>query len=186
MVNQPRKIELTQERLKEVFDYIVDTGELRWRVSRDSGFRKGAIKAGTLSGCVCKSTGYLIIDYNKRKYKAHRLVWIYVNGVIPDGLLIDHVDGDKTNNRVSNLRLCTPQDNVRNTGIRKDNTSGYKGVSWSVQKQRWVAQTSVNGKKQHLGYYLTEEKAVSAYEKFCLETHGEFYRDTTQLCNTQP
>lgn len=101
-----------------------------------------------------------------------------MNGEIPDGLFIDHKDMDKSNNRIDNLRLCTKAENHNNIGLRKDNVSGVKGVTWSNSHGKGYAHASVNCKRVHIGYFADKDEAIEAHKTFCLEYHGEFYRDT--------
>jgi hypothetical protein len=92
------------------------------------------------------------------------------------GYVVDHIDGDSLNNQCYNLRVCTQQQNLMNIKIRKDNTSGHKGVHWYKQTNRWQAQISYLGKKIHLGFYKNKSDAISAYENKANELFGEFRR----------
>ncbi|EMH4108092.1 HNH endonuclease [Serratia marcescens] len=104
---------------------------------------------------------------------AHRAAWAIHYGEIPKKH-IDHIDGDKTNNRIDNLRLCTHNQNQHNQGIRKNNKSGFKGVSWMKSLRKWQAQICCNSKVKHLGFYDEKEDAARAYDKAAIEFHGEF------------
>lgn len=163
---------LTQEELKEVFNYNPDTGIFVWKISRG-----GKTKVGDIAGCN-EAKGYWCIRY-KKSYKAHRLAWLYVYGRFPNGQ-IDHIDGDKSNNRINNLRECCQSENQRNVLIRKDSTSGFKGVNQDKQTGRWRVRAQLHGKRRFLGSYTTPEEASKVYEAFTREHHKEFYRDTTQ------
>jgi hypothetical protein len=92
----------------------------------------------------------------------------------PSSLQVDHINLDTLDNRKCNLRLCTNAQNQHNTQLRKDNTSGYKGVSWQVYK--WTAGLKIEGKRVHLGYYFCLIKAAKAYDKAAKEAYGEFAR----------
>lgn len=94
----------------------------------------------------------------------------------PDSLETDHIDRNKLNNQRSNLRICTKSENQGNVGNRKDNTSGYKGVSWSKGKKKWVAQISIKGKIKYLGQFINSTIAAKAYNAAALEYYGEFAR----------
>ena len=94
----------------------------------------------------------------------------------PDGFEIDHINGDPLDNRKQNLRVCTRQDNCYNSGKRKDNTSGYKGVSWHVREKKWRAQIKQNKKRFYLGYYSVKEEAARAYDEAAQKLHGEYAR----------
>lgn len=120
--------------------------------------------------------GYLIVKINKVNYKAHRLAWLYVYGEFPNSNL-DHINGIRTDNRIENLRVCSDLENARNTGLRSDNTSGYKGVSYFKETNKWRAYGSLNGKIIHLGFYNLVDDAAKAYDKFAQENYGEFYKD---------
>lgn len=87
---------------------------------------------------------------------------------------IDHINRDKLDNRKSNLRICTRGQNQVNKPIQKNNTSGYKGVSWNKRLGRWVAYISENGKAKQLGLFNTKEEAAMAYNKKCIEVSGKF------------
>jgi hypothetical protein len=93
-----------------------------------------------------------------------------------DGQLVDHVDGDGLNNRRSNLRIATRAENNRNAAVRKDNTSGFKGVHWHKGDGRWQAQIRVAGKRIRLGAFDTPEAAHAAYCEAAARYHGAFAR----------
>ena len=96
------------------------------------------------------------------------------NGEIPSGLVIDHIDANRSNNRIANLRICTFQQNHFNRGKQSNNKSGFKGVSWHKQKQKWVAQIKIEGRNKFLGFFADP---VKAYEKYCekaIEYYGEY------------
>ena len=146
---------LTQEKVKELFHYEPDTGNLVWRV--DCGAHK---VAGKIAGYL-NNEGYLRIRIDGKGYQAHRLIWLYVNGAWPVNE-IDHVNGVRNDNRISNLREVTNSQNLQNQ--RKpslNNTSGFLGVS--AYGGKWLAQIKLSGKKQHIGYYDTPAEAHAAY-----------------------
>ena len=109
----------------------------------------------------------------KAYLKAHRLAWFFVYGEWPQKQ-IDHINGNKSDNRISNLRLATASQNLSNKGITKSNTSGYKGVSFNRTKKKWMASIKVNKKSINLGYFLTPEEASEAYKAAAIKHHGEF------------
>jgi hypothetical protein len=147
---------LTADQLRATLDYNPTTGLFVWKVRPSK-----AVKIGDVAGCVQKKIGYTTIGIAKRIYKAHRLAWLYVHGDWPAGL-IDHVNGNKSDNRIDNLRVVLADgnsQNVRKPNIR--NKSGFMGVIWFQNK--WRASLSVNGKSKWLGDYSTPEEAHQVY-----------------------
>jgi len=110
-------------------------------------------------------------DPKIRKIRMHRAIM-----GDPDGFQIDHIDSDGLNNRRSNLRLATHAENARNGRIRKDNTSGFKGVGWNAPNKKWRAEIKVDNKKYYLGCYETIDMAYAAYVAASEKMHGEFAR----------
>lgn len=92
----------------------------------------------------------------------------------PDGVNVDHINGNGLDNRRCNLRLCTDQQNNWNARTRKDNSSGYKGVSWHKHQKKWQAQIGLNGKRISLGYFKDKLEAKQAYDAKAKEWFGEF------------
>lgn len=90
--------------------------------------------------------------------------------------MIDHKNGDTIDNRRANLRAATVADNARNTGLRSDNSSGFKGVIWHSQIGRWRAQLIMHGKKVSLGCYSSADDAARAWDEGARRYHGEFAR----------
>lgn len=158
---------LTADRLREVLTYDPETGVFRWKVRTSIRVTVGEV-AGYLRD------GYRFITIDGRKYRAHRLAWLYMYGVWPAEL--DHVNGDRADNRISNLREATRTQNNANTPIRKNNTSGVKGVCWDKRKRKWMAQIRVRGVQRFLGYYETTEEAGEAYAAAAARYFGEFAR----------
>ena len=147
---------LTAEQLKNVLDYNPTTGLFVWKIRPSK-----AVKAGDAAGCTEKRIGYVTIGIAKRVYKAHRLAWLYVYGQWPIGL-IDHVNGNKADNRIENLRDVFADGNAQNVRVpNKRNKSGFMGVIWFQNK--WRASMSVNGKSKWLGDYSTPEEAHQVY-----------------------
>ena len=134
-------------------------------------------KAGSISPRQGKSTkDYMVIRVDRSLYKAHRIAWLMGQKQDPGNLFVDHIDGNGLDNRLSNLRLCTASENLRNTAICKANTSGYKGVSYHGSLSKWCSYITVNKKRIHLGVFDTPVLAHAAYCKAALELHGEFAR----------
>ena len=150
---------LTHERLLEVLNYCQETGEFTWNVY------KKCVKRGSLAGLINGKYLKICIDY--RVYLAHRLAWFYVHKSWPS--LIDHIDRDGLNNRISNLRDCSCSQNSHNTGLTKRNTTGFKGVSYLPKRNKYHAQLCVLGKRLHVGYFNSAEEAHLAYVKKAIE-----------------
>lgn len=109
----------------------------------------------------------------KTRHLAHRIIWAIQKGVHPTGPL-DHINGDRMDNRMCNLRAATVAENSRNGAIRASNTSGRKGVTWNRHTKRWQAQIGYAYGKRHLGYFSSLEAAAEAYDRAALELHGDF------------
>ena len=90
---------------------------------------------------------------------------------------IDHINGVRDCNIFDNLRGCTNQQNLYNVGVRRNNTSGHKGVCWHKKSSKWVAQAMLSGKHYHLGLFATPEQANEVRQAFIKHHHGEFYRE---------
>lgn len=161
---------LTHDRLLAVLHYDPSTGKFTWRVR--TSFR---IMIGDEAGSM--TYGYIEIGIDGVRYMAHRLAWFYMTGEWPDRQ-IDHRDTIRSNTRWGNLRLATNGQNVCNSGIRKNNTSGFKGVSFSKAIGRWHARIMVEGELHLLGYFDTPEQAYAVYAAKAVELHGEFARLT--------
>lgn len=149
--------------------YSPDTGAFVWAKSPAMPVKVGQA-AGTLDG-----RGYLQIKYRGRPILAHRLAWFYVHKEWP-AFDIDHINLDRTDNRIANLRIANRSQNVCNRPLRSNNRSGLKGVYWHKRKKRWHADIRVDGKKTCLGYFDTPEAAHSAYRAAAVRLHGEFAR----------
>ena len=158
------------EELQRLFDYDQETGELRWKIKRTGGTNAGD-EAGYIS-----NPGYRIISLKGRLCMAHRIAWTIANGTIPLELQVDHINGNKSDNRLVNLRLCNGSENCRNRPAPNRNKSGYKGVYWWKEKAAWRADIKVEGKHHYLGTFDTPELAHMAYCKAAAELHGEFAR----------
>ena len=165
----PKTEMITQERLIELFSYNADTGEFLWR-KKWRGCRKN-LSAGSRN-----KKGYISIGIKGIVYYAHRLAWLYVTGNFPVDM-IDHINGNRSDNRFDNLRECTMSQNGANSGKRPCNTSGYKGVCWRREKEKFDARCTIKGKTNWLGYFDTAEKASAAYENFASAALGEFYNN---------
>ena len=139
--------QLTIERLKEVLTYNSATGSF-------------ARKSGKPISNKVNNEGYLRVMVDRKHYLAHRLAWFYVNGCFPT--FIDHIDGNRSNNMLSNLREVTSKENQCNLSLATNNTSGVTGVSFSKERNKWEAKIQVDGKTVHLGRFLDKEDAILA------------------------
>ena len=108
-------------------------------------------------------------------YFVHRIIYVLQHKTSIDGLLIDHIDRDKLNNHVSNLRIATPNQNQHNKTKYKNNaTSSYKGVSWASAQNKWRSCIHVDKKQIALGYFDVEQEAAHAYNNAAKQLHGSF------------
>jgi hypothetical protein len=159
---------ITQERVRELLDYHPDTGRLFWKIKVCKN-----IAVGAMAGCISRrSADYWVIRVDGYLYQAHRLAWLHTYGEMPK--MIDHIDGDGLNNRISNLRLCTPTQNNGNMKLRKDSSSGHRGVCWAAYTNRWRALIHYEKKQIHIGYFPTKEEAAAAYDIKAKELFGDF------------
>jgi hypothetical protein len=145
---------LSQARLKELLHYDPDTGIFTWRVKPNTHIRIGAAAGGV-------TDGYLRIKIAGKLYRAHRLAFLYMEDTIPSKD-VDHINGEKLDNRWANLRHLTHSENMHNIcAPHAHNTSGYLGVSWCNRYQKWRATINVNKKQFHLGYF--DDPAVASH-----------------------
>lgn len=162
-----KKDDISISRLNELFEYNQETGSLVWK---DVTKRRDLI--GSEAGCV-KACGYIRIQINGSMYSAHRIAWALHFGEWPT-LSIDHINGIKTDNKISNLRDVSHRKNMMNSRIRKSNKCGFKGVY--KKRNKYQAQISVDGKLIRLGCFETAEMAHQAYSVAAKKYHGEFSR----------
>lgn len=151
--------------LHSLFRYDPETGHLLWRVKRHGQRRP---EAGW-----SRPSDYVQVRIDGRVYNAHRLIWKMVTGADPEEI-IDHRNGTRNDNRWSNLRAATLSFNQANSGVRKHNTTGFKGVSKC--RKMWVARICFEGKQKVIGRFKTKEDAHAAYQRAATNTFGEFAR----------
>ena len=163
--NQP-----TQEYLNECFRYDPKTGHLFWKVRPLHHFNSSHgmnitnsqfsnHRAGTL-----QSKGYVAVMVNGKGYRAHRIIWMMIHGLFPPDEL-DHVNHQRDDNRIENLRLATSQENKRNSSISRRNTSGVIGVCWDKRRGKWKAQIHGGGNRTiYLGDFVDKLDAIKARE----------------------
>lgn len=151
------KVLPTYEELFQVFDYCTETGLISRKI-------KTAIstKVGDIAGHI-NAQGYVIVKYKTQAYKAHRLAWLLYYKQWPEHD-VDHIDGNKSNNSIKNLRDVPRSINALNTKPISSNKSGYRGVS--LHNGKWRARIMINGKSTIIGTFNTPEEASEAYITF--------------------
>jgi hypothetical protein len=151
------KVDLTAQRLRELLHYDPETGEFLWRTTGKG--RRQDCRAGTIES----PRGYVFINIDGRIWRSHRLAWLYVHGEWPKQQ-IDHINGNKTDNRIANLRDVSSGENTQNRSAPlSNNKSGFLGVTWKKTLGRWVANICHCGTPQYLGAFDTPEEASAAY-----------------------
>ena len=144
------------------FDYHSD-GQLTWKEGRP-GVRKGSV-----AGCL--SNGYIAIGVNRKVYYAHRIIFEMVHGYVPSE--IDHINGDRTDNRIENLRECSSSQNQMNRKTPTHNTSGHKNVRLDKRSGKWFAQVKRRGKVT-TRVAKSKEDAIDLAEELRQELHGDY------------
>ena len=173
MISWPR---LSPERARELFDYDPATGALTWRRRADSekdAARLNSRHAGKVAGNLDR-LGYLKVFADGRQHKAHRVVWLIVNGELGDAQ-IDHINCNRSDNRIENLRLASRSQNIANSRRHSDASSGYKGVTWHPSG-KWHARIKQNGRSRSLGLFADPAEAHAAYCTAASKAFGEFAR----------
>jgi hypothetical protein len=155
---------VSADRARALLTYESDTGNFRWRTNR-----KGGARAGSIAGSKMPN-GYWKIGIDGREYLAHRIAWLMVHDRWPTDE-IDHVNGNPTDNRLSNLREASRVENSQNFKPRRTNSSGHTGVSYSRAMGRWHAQIMIKRRNVHLGYFDTKEAAANAYRSAKTHVH---------------
>lgn len=159
---------LSQARLRALLSYDAATGMFNWRETRH------CVPAGTRAGHVTPK-GYVRIRVVGRLWRAHHLAWLYVTGLLPPGE-IDHINGDRGDNRFVNLRLATRSQNNANIGVGRKTSSGIKGVSFHKRSGKWRARIMKDQASHWLGVFDTAEAASAAYAIAAAAMYGEFAR----------
>lgn len=163
---------LTPTKIRDWFTYDETDGVLRY------AFARGMVSAGASAGYTDQH-GYVRVRVSGFTYAAHRLVWAYCRGEWPAGS-IDHRNGDKSDNRIDNLRVLSPQHNSQNRSkARSDSTSGLIGAQ--KYKDRWRARITVEGKKVELGTFVTAKQAHYAYVKAKKKLHPGWASNAQKL-----
>lgn len=148
-----------KSKYNQLFEYR--DGHLYWKQAR------GRVTVGTRAGTI-NSVGYYITTVDGKKCLNHRIIYTMHHGVVPE--YIDHINRNKLDNRIENLRSCTQSENMYNQTLAKHNTSGARNVSWSKLHNKWVVHIAVNKRQTHLGLYddfeLAELVAIEARNKY--------------------
>ncbi len=190
--------EIEPEQLRSLLIYDRQTGTLLWRerpaslfahTDRRSSTQNAAWWNGRFAGQrACKPDahkGYLRVGIFKQEYPAHRVIWAMETGAWPVAT-IDHVDGNKANNRLENLREATSSENNRNRA--NFGKSRFRGVSWRSRQSTWIAAIKTDGKTTFLGSFANEEDAARAYDIAALTQHGPFAKTnfSTAVLSPEP
>ena len=161
-VREKDKVELTLDYLND-YCYYKDDG---WLYRKIDDIRLGYV-----------NNKYINMKIKGYTFKAHRLIYWLCTGIRPpDDMIIDHIDGNPSNNKIDNLRLVTYSQNAINVKLQKSNTSGYKGVKFNKNYNTWVSTISINNKNISLGSFKTKEEAITARKNAEPLYHGEFAR----------
>lgn len=160
--------DITADQLRSLMRYDPETGHFFWLVRAARRVRIGD-RVGTARN------GYWDICIKDRRYKAHRLAWLYVHGRWPIEE-IDHINKDGADNRLCNLREATHGQNRANSSRPRNNTSGFKGVGLDAGSGRWEARLRKDGRLISLGWFDTPEEAHAAYCRGAAVAFGEFAR----------
>lgn len=156
----------TTEEVRSAFDYR--DGQLFWRDSPNP-----RVEAGSAAGTV-NASGYVVVSFRAKKVHAHRLIWLWHGMELPEQ--IDHINGNRADNSIENLRAADSATNAYNAKARTDNTSGVKNVSWCNTYNKWVVQILHRGGKV-TGRFRDFDEATAFAALKRAELHGEFASD---------
>lgn len=161
---------LTQERIKELFAYDDISGTLVNLVSR------GRTRKGKVADCLDMVSGYYKVMIDRKLYCQHRVIWLLVNGELPECL--DHINGNRIDNRLENLRAATKSENMHNRANNINSSTGIKGLHLSKspkQSDRYLAKIRLNNKSYHKSFHLDQKDDAIAWLKTTrVQLHGEF------------
>ena len=142
---------LTQERLRALLDYNPDTGVFTWKVDRNNNAKQGSV-----AGCISKGNKYVSIYVDGKQYSGHRLAWLWMYGCFPSE--IDHINRNRSDNRICNLRSVSRQQNILNKEA--------KNYYYNKNAKKWVAEFVRNGAYKYVGCYNSEEEANNVAKHF--------------------
>lgn len=154
--------------LSNLLSYDPETGVISWKVNR------GRVKAGDAAGYHHKGDNYLYVKIRPNRYPAHRLAWFLYCGRWPENV-IDHINGNGSDNRLCNLREATIGENAHNMRLNRNNTSGLKGVCYDKLNGKWMAYIKLNRRFINLGRYTTLEEADAAARAGRKKFHKDFH-----------
>jgi hypothetical protein len=155
------------EALIQKLEYCPDTGVFTWKSGRFKGMQAGSVN----------SHGYRYVKIAGRIYKCHRIAMLFHLGRWPS--IVDHINGDRLDNRIANLREVTQSQNRMNAAVRRDSESGLCGVKWKKSAAKWRAEIKVAGKAKHLGYFDSKDDAIAARKTAEVDLFGEYARKNT-------
>jgi hypothetical protein len=158
---------VNQKEFLELLDFNPETGEMYWKTRPRNEFTCdrlwndwNARLSGKQAFCTNSGHGYLMGRFNGKNYYAHRLAFFLFYGRWPDN--IDHINHNRSDNRISNLREVSRQENQKNLRMPRDNKSGIVGVTWYKRRQKWTAYISIDCARKHLGYFDNKNDAIKA------------------------
>lgn len=158
------------DQIRKAVRYDKRSGKLYWRKRAPNSFDRprhtnawNTVYAGKPAFASVSAVGYLVGAYNYRQLKAHRVAWAIIHGYWPS--TIDHINGDKTDNRISNLREVTNAENGQNCRRFSNNTTGVAGVSWSAAQHKYRVMIQANGRREYLGAFSSLEDAARVRAK---------------------
>lgn len=160
--NKPRN-DLAADFVRTILDYNPDIGALSWKHRSD---RRNPFAGKPITGV--NGHGYIKLMICGHDYPSHRVMW--------PSAQIDHISGVGYDNSWTNLREANHSENCRNCKVRNTNTSGERGVSWDIRRNKWRAAIFLNGRNKHLGMFSDIKSAAAAYQKAAVEFFGEFRR----------
>lgn len=155
--------------INEYLSYDQETGEIKWKKPPHH-----LIKPGDNAGFF-EPRGYLVIQFKKTFFKGHRIAWAIVNNEFPSGE-IDHIDGNPSNNKISNLRVVDRSKNQMNRRISTNNKSGIKGVHFCKSKQKWISRISCGKSRIHIGQFDSFDEAFQKRKEIEKNLHGQYAR----------
>lgn len=180
------KDDITAEFAKSIFRYDPENGKLFWKERSPNMFLE---KKKSPEHCCAiwnannankeitykNNYGYIVARINRKSYLASRIIWLLNYGENPK-FEIDHIDMNKENNKIDNLRPSSRSQNGCNRGLQKNNISGYKGVGFCRVKNKWRSRIMINKKEKFIGYFDTPKEAYEAYKRAARQYHGEYAR----------